>query len=111
MAKLPGAFERFKRDYPKAYRAYDQLAAACHEAGPLDQKTRELIKLGMSVGAMLEGATHSHTRRALEAGATPREIRHAVLLAATTLGFPQAIAAFTWVEDILGGRRKAKGKR
>lgn len=35
----------------------------------------------MSIGAGLEGASHSHARRALEMGITPTEIKHVVLLA------------------------------
>jgi AhpD family alkylhydroperoxidase len=73
---------------------------------------RELIKLAMAIGARLEGAVHSHTRRALEAGATAEEIYHVVLLGLTTLGFPHTIAAMTWVEDDLKDdkRRERKGE-
>ncbi|MFQ5886862.1 MAG: carboxymuconolactone decarboxylase family protein, partial [Anaerolineae bacterium] len=44
---------------------------------------------------------HSHTRRALGEGITPEEIRHAVLLAMTTVGFPRTMAALNWVNDLL----------
>ena len=40
--------------------------------------------------------------RALAAGCSPDEIRHVVLLATTTLGFPSMMAVRTWVEDVLG---------
>ena len=36
-----------------------------------------------------------------DAGWTPDELRHAVVLATTTLGFPRMMAAYTWVEDVL----------
>ena len=63
----------------------------------------------MAIGARLEGAVHSHTRRALEAGATAEEIHHVVLLGVTTLGFPHTVAALTWVEDDLKvGKRGRK---
>lgn len=110
MAKLPKAFETFRRRYPSVYEAYDALGGAAHEAGPLDQKTRELVKLGMAIGGRLEGAVRSHAHRALEAGATPREIEQVILLAVTTSGFPTAVAAFTWVEDLLGPAKRARGK-
>jgi 4-carboxymuconolactone decarboxylase len=105
MAKLPRAYESFKRNYPKIWEAYDKLGALSHAAGPLDEKTRELIKLALSIGAKLEGAVHSHTRKALKAGASPTEVRHVVLLGVTTLGFPATIAVTTWVEDVLGKRQ------
>lgn len=97
MAKLPKAFETFRKRYRGVYEAYETLGGAAHEGGPLDQKTRELVKLGMAIGGRLEGAVRSHAQRAREAGATPQEIEHVVLLAVTTAGFPTAVAAFTWV--------------
>ena len=112
MAKLPASYEAFKRHYPRIWQAYDHLGTLLHERGPLDEKTRKLVKLAMAIGAKLEGAVHSHTRKALDAGATPGEIRHLVLLCLTTLGFPSTIAAMTWVEDILrrASRRLGEAK-
>lgn len=112
MGKLPAAYERFQRMYRRVWEAYDRLGAAVHQEGPLDPKTRELVKLGMAIGGRLEGAVHSHARRALEAGASPAEVGHVVSLAVTTVGFPTAVAAFTWVEETLragGARRRRKG--
>jgi 4-carboxymuconolactone decarboxylase len=102
MRAIPSTHRRFREDYPEIARAYEELGEATQEWGPLDKKTRELVKLGVAVGNRHEGAVHSHTRRALDAGATPEEIRHAVVLALTTIGFPNMIAALSWVEDVLG---------
>jgi 4-carboxymuconolactone decarboxylase len=99
---LPIRFQEFGKKYPAVMRAYESLGEATAEAGPLDAKTRALVKLGIATGAWREGAVHSHTRRALAAGCSPDEIRHVVLLATTTLGFPSMMAALTWVEDMLG---------
>lgn len=98
---LPTAYEDFMQQYEEIWETYNELGAAVHEAGPLDAKTRELVKLGLSIGARMEGAVHSHTRKALDAGATADEIRHAVLLAIPTVGFPNMMAALTWIEDEL----------
>ena len=108
---LPKAYENFKKTYPKIWQAYDRMGAAVHDSGPLDKKNRELLKLGMAIGARLEGAVHSHTRRALEAGATAQEIYHVVLLGLTTLGFPHTVAALTWVEDDLKDTKHRKRKK
>lgn len=99
--KLPGAYRRFADAHPRLIHAYEELSTASLGEGPLDRRSAELVKLGIAVGARLEGAVHSHTRRALEAGATPDEIRHAVRLAITTLGFPSMMAALGWVNDVL----------
>ena len=112
MARLPTAFDSFRKRYRRVYGAYEALGGVAHEAGPLDQKTRELVKLGMAIGGRLEGAVRSHAQRAREAGATPAEIEHVVLLAVTTSGFPTAVAAFTWVEGHLGrSSPKERGAR
>lgn len=110
MAKLPRTYERFKRSQRAIWTAYDRLGEMSHQAGPLNAKTRELVKLALAVGARMEGAVHSHTRKALEVGAKADEIRHVVLLGLTTIGFPSTMASLTWVEDVLG-RKTARGAR
>ena len=101
MPKIPKRFMKFKEDYPEIAEAYEKMGDAVHTAGPLDDKTRALIKLAISTGAGLEGAVHSHTRKALEKGLSKEEIRQTVLLALPTIGLPQMMAAFSWIEDIL----------
>jgi len=99
--ELPAAYRAFQAAFPEIWQAYDRLGAALHCGGPLDGKTREMVKLGVAVGARLEGAVHAHPRLALQAGTSPEEIRPVVLLALTTIGFPSMMAARTWVEDAL----------
>jgi 4-carboxymuconolactone decarboxylase len=82
-------------------RAVETLGEATQSAGLLDSKSRALVKLAIAIGALREGAVHSHTRRALEAGCSPDELRHVGALAITTIGFPSTMAALSWVEDIL----------
>ena len=102
--KLPGRFLKFQKNFPEVYEAYDALGAATASAGPLDGKERALVKLGIAVGGQMEGAVHSHTRRAVEAGCSAEEIRHVVLLGTTTLGFPTMMKTLSWVEDIIGNQ-------
>lgn len=101
MSKLPTAYQRIRAEFPDVAASYDALGDAAHNAGPLDDKTRQLVKLSLAVGAQLEGATHAHVRRALEMGISAEEIRHVAILALTTLGFPVTVKAYTWVNDIL----------
>ncbi len=102
--KLPGPFGKFTKVFPAVFQGYDAMGRAAHSSGPLDTKTRELVQLGMAIGARLEGATHSHVRKALAAGATAKEIRHATVLAISTLGLPTTIMAMTWVDDVLDAK-------
>ena len=101
MRKIPPQHKSFLETYSDVAKAYEQLGSATQEWGPLDKKSRELIKLGVAVGNRHEGAVHSHVRRSLDAGATPDEIRHCILLAMTTIGFPSTMAAMTWADDVL----------
>ena len=101
MSRPPKKFQQFMKKYPRVAEAYNQLGEACYNAGPLEEKTRALIKIGLSIGARMEGAVHSHVRKALDAGVAPEEIRHAVVLAMPTLGLPTMMAAMTWVDDVL----------
>lgn len=101
MPRKPAKFREFAETYPEINKAYENLGDAVHQAGPIDKKTRELIKLGISSGAQKEGAVHSHTRKALEAGAKKEEILQVILLTLPTLGMPSMMAAMTWVKDIL----------
>ncbi len=98
---LPKLYEKFTGKYPEVFKEYQQLGQTCRTAGPLDQKCQDLIKLGIAIGANSRGAVMSSTRKALESGATNDEIAHAVLLALTTTGFPNMIAAMAWVDEVL----------
>ena len=111
MPRPPKPFLDFTRENPAIGRAYEALGTACTEAGPLDARARALVKLGLAIGARLEGAVHSHARRAREAGVTVAEIRHVVSLAAPTLGLPATVAAYTWVREALGGTGGRRGRR
>ena len=102
MSQIPQRYVKFKEDYPEIVEAYEKMGDAVHTSGPLDDKSRALIKLALSAGAGLEGAVHSHTRKALEKGLTKEEIRQTILLALPTLGLPKMMAALSWVEDIIG---------
>jgi len=101
MRELPEPFQKFGRDHPKVHQAYEALAAAAHQAGPLDERTRRLVKLAISIGARLEGAVRSHTWQAKEAGVSEAELDHVVLLSLTTIGLPSMVAARTWVASAL----------
>lgn len=102
MPKLPpSGAGRLAEDYPAVWNSYAALGKSVAESGTLDARTRRLLKLALAVGSGSEGAVHSHVRQAREEGIADAEIRQVVLLAITTLGFPAAMAAYSWVNDIL----------
>lgn len=107
MSKLPKRFTEFVETHPEIGAAYRRLGDAVAEAGPLDAKTCALIKLGICFGAGLDGGAKSQARKALVAGATPEELRHAALQATTTVGFPTMMRGLGWVEDVIAKRETA----
>lgn len=99
MPKPSAAAEQIRTRYPEIWQMFIQLAQACHDAGPLDDKTRRLVKLAIAIGTGTEGGTHSAVRHATEAGVTTEEMEHVVLLSITTIGLPAAGRALTWIHD------------
>jgi alkylhydroperoxidase/carboxymuconolactone decarboxylase family protein YurZ len=98
---LPSGARRLAQRHPEIWEAYEKLGGAVAEAGPLDPKTRRLVKLALSIGVASEGSVHSHVRRALAEGITPEELEHVMLLAIPTLGLPTAAKALTWIDDVV----------
>jgi len=110
--KLPDTYRGFNARHPEVARAFQALGDAIHQAGPLSERERRLVKLAIAVGARLEGGVHSNTRKCLYSGIAPDEVRQVALLALTTIGFPSMAAALTWIEDVVssaqqGGRDAA----
>lgn len=97
--KLPPSVEKFEDSYPAVWHAFMQLGDECHQAGPLDEKTRRLVKVALALAAGLEGGTHSAVRNAKTAGVTLDEIKHVAVLSISTLGFPAAMRGLAWIGD------------
>lgn len=103
--KLPAPARSLRKLYPGIWKSFQGLGDQCHKAGPLDERTRRIVKVAIAAAAQTEGALHSAVRNALEARVSQDEIRHAILLNLTTIGFPRTMAALSWAEDLLGRRR------
>ena len=99
-SRPPAAHQAFVSRFPRIGQAWD-LVSEEGAAGPLDAKTQRLLKLAIAIGALREGAVHSGVRKARDAGASTEEIEQVVALAASTTGFPSAVAAWSWVRDVL----------
>ena len=97
---LPTVPTSIAKEHPNLWSAYEALGQAARQSGPLDARTCRLVHLALAMGADSEGATHSHVRRGLADGLTGDELEHVALLAVTTLGWPQAIRALSWIQDL-----------
>jgi len=103
LPKPPKRYREFIRRFPVLARAWDALNEAGAE-GPLDPRTRRLLKIAVAMGAMREGAVCSGARKALAEGIALEEIEQLVPLAAGTIGLPSAVACWSWVLDALDSK-------
>ncbi|MFA9460238.1 carboxymuconolactone decarboxylase family protein [Thiohalorhabdus sp. Cl-TMA] len=102
MSEFPPHYRHIKKEFPGYLEALEDLGKTTRGVGPLEERTTNLVQLAAAATLCSQGAVHSHTRRALEAGATPQEVRHTIVLLTSTIGFPLTSAALSWVEDVLG---------
>ena len=99
---LPRVYVEFTERFPEIAEAQGALARKIRERCPFDHKTDRLITFALAVGAQADGAVRSNVRKALEHGATIDELRAIALAAITTCGFPTAIAALRWIDEVIG---------
>src|SRR5512140_2705591 len=111
---MPAKPSRFNRDFrdshPQIWEAFTTLAEKCHDAGPLTERERRLVKLAMAIGAGVEGGTHSAARNARAAGVTDDDLVHVAVLGITTIGFPSAMRALSWLGDRSAQSKSQKPK-
>lgn len=103
-ADPPKSYTDFNARFPKLGEAWELTRAAASQ-GPIAADALPLIKLGVAIGAMREGAVRSATRKAVAAGVSREAIEQVVAVAASTLGFPSSVAVFGWTQDVLDGAR------
>jgi AhpD family alkylhydroperoxidase len=92
---------RIKERYPDFINAVESLGTTIKQEGPIDNKTAQLIQLAAAASIRSEGAIHSHTKRAISAGANTDEIYHTLILLTSTIGFPNVMAALSWADDVI----------
>jgi 4-carboxymuconolactone decarboxylase len=100
LPKPPKTHNRFTEAFPEVGKAWGIIGEAGKE-GPLDERTARLIKLALAIGAQQEGSVHASVRKGLAMGITREELEQVIVLSAGTLGFPQTVAAYTWITDLL----------
>jgi len=98
----PRPYQDFVGEFPKLGEAWDLLREA-ESSGPLDLKTRRLLKLAIAIGGERRGAVSSGVRKAMKAGASVEEIKQVLGLAASTIGLPSTVAAYCWAQRHLSG--------
>ena len=95
-----GYFIRNHKDIASAYEDFGKLVHT--KGGPLDEKSRWLIKVAVSTASSHELALRTHIQKALKSGCTPAEIEHSILLTASTTGFPTMMTGLMIFRDEIG---------
>ena len=99
----PRTLKEFRNRFPQIWENYQRLRDSCDETRPLEEKTRELIRVAISVALRRRGGLIAHLDRARALGATEDEMHQAILLNLPLLGFPDTLAAFRTAREHLGG--------
>ncbi|MGA2403303.1 MAG: carboxymuconolactone decarboxylase family protein [Syntrophobacteraceae bacterium] len=102
---FPNWYIKTREQHREYFDALENLGETVRKQGPLDEKTSHLIQLAAAAAIRSEGSVHSHARRAIQAGATPEEIYHTIMLLTSTIGFPTTSAALSWVDDLVGEKK------
>jgi 4-carboxymuconolactone decarboxylase len=101
----PRRFTEFVERYPDLGESWEGMRRA-EENGPLDERTRRLIKLAVAIGAQRSGSVSSGVRKGLDAGIALEELEHVVALGASTIGLPASVAAWGWMKDAVEKRSR-----
>lgn len=85
--------ERLSQEQPEVAGAILSLRGAILKSSPLDQKTANLVAVGIATAMRNNEALAGHLKLAKEAGATREEVVSAILLALPSSGVPAALTA------------------
>ena len=94
-------FEVFAESFPQATEAYRSMKRMYGNAGPIDDKTKQLIQIAVMASIGSEGGVRDHTKLALDAGASPDEVRQAVLLVLGPAGMSRTSVSIVWVNEVI----------
>jgi len=101
MKEIHKIFAEFKAEFPEIHSKQEALGKEIHEkGGPLDEKSRWLIKIAISGALGHKRALETHIRKALAAGVGEDEIKHALLLLIPTAGFPTFMKSYEMLKSI-----------
>ncbi|CAM2065265.1 Carboxymuconolactone decarboxylase family protein [Sulfidibacter corallicola] len=104
MDRIPKTYQKFSDRYPDIIGAYDRLNESVKGLDALSADEIALVKLGISIGAGMDGAMASQTRKAIKSGVAPEKIEQTAVLALPTLGLPRMMQAFKTITGVLERR-------
>jgi 4-carboxymuconolactone decarboxylase len=100
MTDVHEIFTTFKEEFPDVAACHEALGKEIHvNGGPLDERTRILLKVAISGASGHLRALETHVWAARQAGVSDAEITHALLLLIPTCGFPTFMEAYKTLRE------------
>ncbi len=107
MADIPAELKEITTYFPEFWKdAGHAMVDTLYASVKLDRKTIELILLALLAGRMWEVGVKVHTESALSHGATPDEIRGALLLSMAVFSTSSGVHGLHWAEPVLQAAAK-----
>jgi alkylhydroperoxidase/carboxymuconolactone decarboxylase family protein YurZ len=95
LGRIPEIYQvKALADNPQWLRVLHDSVFRWPQGCTLDEKTKELVGLGKSIGRQWEPGVLTNIEGAIDAGATPEEIAETILLASTVVGLADLNYAF-----------------
>jgi len=108
VSELPQELVAITRHFPKFWGEAGHLfTETLYEESTLDRKTIELILCSLLSARGWETGVRVHVGQALAAGATPAEIRGALLISGSVAGQSAPVRSLDWAETILADADRA----
>lgn len=79
-----------------------------YQVGGLDDKTTELVVTSLLALRGWDAGVRTHTWQALEAGATPEEVRGAILISMSVGGINSAARGLAWADPVIQEYQQAR---
>jgi alkylhydroperoxidase/carboxymuconolactone decarboxylase family protein YurZ len=86
MQASPNPLETFYREAPNVANAFDGLVQSLKDSKGLDEKTKQLVYIGIKAALQDAKALFFHVPMAKKAGATRDEIKDCILITLTVCG-------------------------
>ncbi|MBI5746762.1 MAG: carboxymuconolactone decarboxylase family protein [Nitrospirae bacterium] len=103
--ELPKSLQAFIKTHPKVWEAHQMLGVACKDSGPLNDKTLELIKIGISGARENMTSFKTHVRLALRAGVSKDEIEHTILQLLPATGINTMMMELLWAREVIADEK------
>lgn len=91
VGELTQTMRRMHKGIPATMQGFAQFADQAKAAGVLDEKTKELMAVAISIAMRCDGCIGFHTRGAVKAGATREEVLETIGVAILMGGGPSTV--------------------